>query len=217
MVQLKESKLNSSKVKELSLQELGLQFFNSRSERDFTKIYNRLKPSISYFLREMLPNQDDRNEVIATTFSKIWAKIHQYDPYWNFSTWAYRIARNEALLFFRSKKKTFSYEGMEEMGINMDSKVKHDDAEVYESVEEDPICLLHDLTVAEIKNLPGVYQQVLTLRELENMKYEDISATLGWKTNTVRTRIRKARSIVLENITKKEPALVKFYNQEENV
>jgi len=203
--------------KEKTLQELGLQFFESRSERDFAKVYNRLKPAISYYLREMLPGIDDRNEVMATTFSKVWAKIHQYDPYWNFSTWVYRIARNEALLFFRGKKKTFSYEGMEEMGINMDSKAKQTEDSTYESVEDDPICVLHDLTVAEIQNLPEKYRDVLTLCQFKDMTYVDISEALGWKLNTVRTRIKKARSLVFENISKKEPSLVKYYNQEENV
>jgi RNA polymerase sigma-70 factor (ECF subfamily) len=203
-----------TKEKALSLQEMGLQFFKTRSDRDFTTVYHRLRPSISFYLRELVPSQDDRNEVIATTFSKVWAKIHQYDPYWNFSTWVYRIARNEALLFFRSKKRTYSYEGMEEMGINMEAKaatVSIDDA-IYH--EDNPIDILHDLAVAEISNLPEIYKTVLTLREIDKMKYEDIAEELGWKHNTVRTRIRKAREIVRTNLTKREPELIKMYNQE---
>ena len=107
------------KEKELPLQRIGLNFFESRSETDFTRVYYRMKPGISMYLREMLPSMDDREEVIATTFAKVWGKIHQYDPYWNFSTWVYRIARNEALLFFRGKKRTYSYDAMKEMGINV--------------------------------------------------------------------------------------------------
>ena len=103
MALTKNSQQPSMSTKPKSLQEMGLAFFESRSERDFTDVYHRLKPSISYYLRELVPNQDDRNEVIATAFAKVWQKIHQYDPSWNFSTWVYRIARNEALLFFRSK------------------------------------------------------------------------------------------------------------------
>jgi ADP-glucose pyrophosphorylase len=90
--------------KPMSLQEIGMKFYETRAEKEFTAVYHRLKPSISHYLRELVPNQDDRNEVIATTFSKVWAKIHQYDPYWNFSTWVYRIARNEALLFSVAKR-----------------------------------------------------------------------------------------------------------------
>ena len=125
------------KEKELTLQEMGLRFFESRNEKDFTRVYNRLKPSISYYLRELVPQMDDRNEVIATTFSKVWNKIEQYDPYWNFSTWVYRIARNEALLFHRGRKKTYSYESMEEKGINMESKLNAYHESAYD-FEEDP-------------------------------------------------------------------------------
>jgi RNA polymerase sigma-70 factor (ECF subfamily) len=212
---LKVTKKNPQE-KPMSLQEMGMKFFETRTERDFTVIYYRLKPSISYYLRELVPKQDDRNEVIATTFAKVWAKIHQYDPYWNFSTWVYRIARNEALLFFRSKKRTYSYEGMEEMGINMEAKSSTVDSAAFLTDEDDPIDVLHDLAVAEINNLPEIYRTVLSLREIDKKKYEEIAEELGWKHNTVRTRIRKARELVRVSLLKKEPELVKLYNQETN-
>ena len=214
MALTKNSQANSMSTKPKSLQEMGLAFFESRSERDFTDVYYRLRPSISYYLRELVPNQDDRNEVIATAFAKVWQKIHQYDPYWNFSTWVYRIARNEALLFFRSKKRTYSYDAMAEMGINMEAKGPITESDAFLSDTDHPIDLLYDMAVEEIGNLPELYKTVLTLREIDKKKYEEIAEELGWKHNTVRTRIRKARELVRENILKKDPNLVKLYNQE---
>jgi RNA polymerase sigma-70 factor (ECF subfamily) len=210
----KNSQQPSMSTKPKSLQEMGLAFFESRSERDFTDVYHRLKPSISYYLRELVPNQDDRNEVIETAFAKVWQKIHQYDPYWNFSTWVYRIARNEALLFFRSKKKTYSYDAMQEMGINMEAKGPITESDAFLSDEDHPVDLLYDMAVEEIGNLPDLYKTVLTLREIDKMKYEEIADQLGWKHNTVRTRIRKARELVRASLLKKDPNLVKLYNQE---
>jgi RNA polymerase sigma-70 factor (ECF subfamily) len=214
MALTKNSQQPSMSTKPKSLQEMGLAFFESRSERDFTNVYHRLKPSISYYLRELVPNQDDRNEVIATAFAKVWQKIHQYDPYWNFSTWVYRIARNEALLFFRSKKKTYSYDAMQEMGINMEAKGPITESDAFLSDEDHPVDLLYDMAVEEIGNLPDLYKTVLTLREIDKMKYEEIADQLGWKHNTVRTRIRKARELVRASLLKKDPNLVKLYNQE---
>lgn len=197
--------------KEMSLQEMGLRFYESRQENDFTRVYHRLKPSISYYLRELVPQHDDRNEVIATTFAKVWNKIEQYDPYWNFSTWVYRIARNEALLFHRGRKRTYSYEAMEEQGINMEKRsVYYEDAF---DQEEDPIDTLYDQTVSAIDELPEVYRTVLTLREIQKKKYEDIAEELGWKHNTVGTRIRKARELVRLSLIKKNPELVKMYQE----
>lgn len=197
--------------KPMSLQEMGLSFHRSRQEKDFARIYNRLHPSISYYLRELVPHQDDRNEVIATTFSKVWLKIEQYDPYWNFSTWVYRIARNEALLFHRGRKKTYSYEAMEENGINMEKN--HSYEERMFDHEEDVVDSLYDRAVEAINELPEIYKTVLILREVQKKKYEDIAEELGWKHNTVRTRIRKARELVRGILVKSSPIMVKQYQQ----
>jgi RNA polymerase sigma-70 factor (ECF subfamily) len=200
-----------SNQKEPSLQEISMQFYESRNEADFTRLYYRLKPGISVYLKEMVPSWEEREEIIATAFAKIWSKIDQYDPYWNFSTWAYRIARNEALLFFRSKKKTYSYEAMEEQGINMESRLANVSIEFDD--EENPIELLHEMVLTEIYELPDCYKSVLTLREVEKKKYEEIATELNMKINTVRTRIHKARMIIRNRIAQKAPGLLKQFQE----
>jgi RNA polymerase sigma-70 factor (ECF subfamily) len=202
--------------KEKSLQELGLEFFNRQDEVSFTRVYYRLKPGISKYLRDYVKEYSDREEVIATTFAKVWSKIHQYDPYYNFSTWVYRIARNEALLSKRYSSKNYSYEGMEEMGINMQAKgefyeMGYDHRETEESAED----ILCNKIAEEIPELPEIYSTVLTLREVEKLKYEDIAERLGWKINTVRTRIHKARELVRTSLKNKYPDLVKIYTDKQ--
>ncbi|NBO21764.1 sigma-70 family RNA polymerase sigma factor [bacterium] len=191
-----------NKQKNQSLQSIALQFHSSRTERDFTTVYNRMKPGISKYLYQMITDYDSREEVIATTFAKVWSKIDQYDPYWNFSTWVYRIARNEALLFFRGqkKRKESSYDEMVERGVSFDKcmGVYNIDCELDNEVSVN----LYDLVLNEIQTLPKNYKTVLTLREIEKKKYEEIADELGWKINTVRTRIRKARDIVKTKVQK---------------
>lgn len=201
--------------KKSELQELGLKFFNERSEVDFNKLYHRMKPSISYFLRDLLPAIDDREEALANTFAKVWTKIHMYDPYWNFSTWVYRIARNEALLMHRHTRRNYSYEGMAERGINMESKSPLVGIESeMEGHGIDVTDNLYDYAISEISNLPETYRVVMELREIEKKKYEDIAEQLGWKHNTVRTRIRKGRELLKNNLTRKHPELVMLYQQQ---
>ncbi len=195
----------------MTLQEMGKRFSETKSEKDFNVIYNRLKPSIFNYLRELVPDIDNRNEVIATTFAKVWSKIDQYDSYWNFSTWVYRIARNEALLYYRSKRNTYSFDGMADMGINMESKYYEEmNTEIQET---DPVDILHSLAIDEILNLPDIYKTVLSLREIEKKKYEEIADYLGWKHNTVRTRIRKARELVRTSLYEKHADLIKQYQE----
>lgn len=201
--------------KKSELQELGLNFFKNRSEMDFNKLYFRMKPSINYYLRDLLPAIDDREEALANTFAKVWTKIHMYDPYWNFSTWVYRIARNEALLMHRHTRRNYSYEGMEERGVNMESKSPAVSIESeMEGYGINAIDSLYDVAVSEISNLPETYRIVMEMREIEKKKYEEISEELGWKHNTVRTRIRKGRELLKINITRKYPELVNMYEQQ---
>lgn len=194
------------------LQEIGLAFFNSRSESDFNQLYARMKPSINYYLRDLLPASDDREEALANTFAKVWTKIHMYDPYWNFSTWIYRIARNEALLMHRHKRRNYSYQGMEERGINMEAKGGVIMPRLEMSDDElNSTDYLYEHAVKEISNLPETYRLVMEKREIEKKKYEDISSELGWKQNTVRTRIRKGRELLRKSLIEKYPELVKTY------
>lgn len=198
------------------LQEIGLAFFNSRSEPDFNTLYHRMKPSIHYYLRDILPKPDDREEALANTFAKVWTKIHMYDPYWNFSTWIYRIARNEALLMLRHTRRNYSYEGMAERGINMEAKSPAVMPQIdLEKPNLEAIDQLHGFAVHEISHLPELYRIVMEKREIEKKKYEDISNELGWKQNTVRTRIRKGRELLRKNLVEKYPDLVKSYIEQQ--
>jgi RNA polymerase sigma-70 factor (ECF subfamily) len=196
-----------------ALQELGMSFYQSRSESDFNRLYYQMKPRIGYYLRSYLTATADREEALANTFAKVWAKIHMYDPYWNFSTWIYRIARNEALLMMRHTRRNYSYQEMEENGINMEAKHQiggnRIDVCEWNLVSID---LLHDKALKEINELPPNYREVMQKLEIEKKKYETISEELGWKLNTVRTRIRKGRALLRKSLSTKYPDLVNAYN-----
>jgi DNA-directed RNA polymerase specialized sigma24 family protein len=69
------------------------------------------------------------------------------------------------------------------------------------------------MVLAEIAELPEIYSVVLTEREIKKKDYATIAKELGWKINTVRTRIKKCRQLVLTSILEKDPKLVeKYYN-----
>jgi len=208
-----------AKKKELSLQRIGLNFYEKRDDQSFTVLHNRLKPGLSKYVREKYGCDDfqTREAVLLKTFSNIWEKIDQYDSYYAFSTWAYRIARNEALLAKRYGKRNYSLEGMTEMGINMTSKypglTSTPDYEFFEPTQEEEMDRLYKMVLKEIENLPGVYRIVLTSSLIKKKKEREIAAETGWPINTVKTRKRKAKSLVYEAIAETHPTLVEKYYQ----
>ena len=204
-------------AKELSLQQIGLNFYNERSERNFKAVHDRLKPGLSKYVREKYGCDDyqTREAVLLKTFSNIWEKIDQYDPYYAFSTWAYRIARNEALLSKRYGKKNYSLDGMQEMGINMTAKysglVSTPDYEFFEPTPEEEMNRLYKIVLDEIQNLPGVYSIVLTETLIKRKKETDVAKDLDWNLNTVKTRKRKAKKLIFKAVADKHPTLVEKF------
>ena len=206
-------------AKELSLQQIGLNFYNTRDEKTFRAIHDRLKPGLSKYVREKYGCEDyqTREAVLLNTFTNIWSKIEQYDPYYAFSTWSYRIARNEALLSKRYGKKNYSLEGMQEMGINMTSKysvlVSTPDYEFFEPTPEEEMDKLYKIVLQEIGNLPEKYRLVLTDYHIKNQKEHEIAKNLGWNLNTVKTRKRKGKALLINSVAKSHPELVEKFQK----
>lgn len=199
-----------------SIQVLALEFFNHRNENNFKLLIDRLKPGLLLFVRKYIGNNRDLcNEVVCSTFINIWEKINQYDQSYNFSTWVYAIAKNEALGRIRMDKKNVSHEQMclnQSKVLRMYSDVFYMDLECMGPSGEELIENLYNLTLTEINKLEEPYRTVIFEREVNKKQLQDIAEMLDWNLNTVKTRLRKARRDIADNLTKKYPELVEDYN-----
>jgi RNA polymerase sigma-70 factor (ECF subfamily) len=54
--------------------------------------------------------------------------------------------------------------------------------------------------------LPENYREVVILCELEEMSYEEVSAALGCPVGTVRSRLHRGRSLLIEKLREVHPA-----------
>jgi DNA-directed RNA polymerase specialized sigma24 family protein len=104
---------------------------------------------------------------------------------------------------------------MEEKGVNMESRTAVEMPNLELNNSELPIIdVLFEHAVDAISKLPETYKVVMTMREIEKKKYEDISKELGWKQNTVRTRIRKGRELLRKDLLSNHPELVRQYSEQ---
>jgi RNA polymerase sigma factor (sigma-70 family) len=58
---------------------------------------------------------------------------------------------------------------------------------------------------AAIDALPAVYREVIVLRELEGMRYEDIARIAGVPLGTVMSRLSRARALLRESLRDERP------------
>jgi RNA polymerase sigma factor (sigma-70 family) len=205
--------------KQNSIQSIALEFLEKRDNTTFRTLINRLKPGLISYTYKYVNNMDLCKEIISKTFISVWEKIDQYDKTYNFSTWVYAIAKNEALGQLRSQKRTVSHEMLTENHsrvLQLYSPVVYTETEVIGPRGEEIIDFLYEKTVYEIRKLEEPYKTVMIEREINQKRLQDIAADLNWNLSTVKTRLRKARMDVAKIISEKHPELLESYYEEEH-
>ncbi len=188
-------------MSEKPLQQIALDFIETRSEKSFALLYNRLKPGLRKFVRKYHTDNDVVDEMLAITLSKAFVYADKYDSQWNFSTWIYKICMNECLMEIRRQNVILSYETLMENNASInarnddDWKVEIDD-EVFKQEETiDPVTLYDDV-MKEIYGLPQHYKEILEDRIIHKLKYKDIAEQRNLPINTVRSRIHSAKKVI---------------------
>lgn len=197
-----------------SIDELAKKFIDSRGERDFKNLFDRLKPGLNNYASNILKDQDAADDVVADAFAKIWLKVDTYNPIWSFSTWCYRIVHNESMQYLRKKKNTHSLNGyinymgtfedapdllLLDNGIDKDLLITQPE-EMDSTSKEEVDAALYNSVIEQMEKLPSHYKDIIIDREINNMKYEEISAKYDLEINTVKTRIIRARQKICEMV-----------------
>jgi RNA polymerase sigma-70 factor (ECF subfamily) len=212
------------KRKSKNLQELGEVFFNLKTEESFTEVYHILSPRLKRFISGYLkaPNfsQDDIDDCVSNSMIKIYMNIHQYNSYWNFSTWSYTIAKNEALKKIAKSKKLketsmVTMNGWKNSQSDSDyvgdlhlSKILKECIDDYvhnpnyDNIDFDHSENLTKVILEEIKNLNPKYKEILWDREVNEMSYIDLANKYDLNLNTLKVYIHKGRKILQKRLKK---------------
>jgi RNA polymerase sigma-70 factor, ECF subfamily len=207
-------------MQKVSIQSLALDYIERKNDFTFTKLIKRLKPGLFSFTYRILKDKTLCEDAINQTFVAIWAKIEQYNTDYNFSTWAYAIARNECYGLLKEKKKTVSLDQVSFHSMNKNfmyvNKVINPEIECVGPSGERLIETLYEASLTAISKLKEPYKTIATEREINQKQLNDIAENLGWNLNTVKTRLTKARKDIARIVEKEYPELVKEYLHPDN-
>ena len=145
--------------------------------------------------------QEDAEDAMQETFIKAYQYLDRFRGDSRFSTWLTRIAMNEALMKLRKRRSDHvaldeplaSEEGLiprqiEDSGDNPERR--YGKAEVRQILSE------------AIKKLAPAYRVVLLLRDVECLSNKETAQLLGFKVATVKTRILRARLMMLSKLNR---------------
>ena len=156
------------------------------------------------------PNPDDAAELTQETFVKLIEKVGTFRGQSSFYTWLFRIAVNLTLNYCkrRGKVRYISIDklvgaegqsGKRELVSFLKDKSSCDPAELTEKKEIEQILL------AALERLEDKYRAIIVLRDIEDMSYEQIGASLDIELGTVKSRLSRSRTRlrkILEKILK---------------
>lgn len=141
----------------------------------------------------MFKNKTDAEDMAQEVFIKIYQKLNLFNFKSSFSTWIYRITVNTCLDEIRKRKreKNISLESDYQKEIESNYKEPErtlDSNEKLKKVEK----VLYDLNEK--------HRVVIVLRDINGFSYDEIAKILDIKKGTVKSRISRARSKLIEKM-----------------
>lgn len=204
-----QKEINNEKI---SLKELGLRFKETRKERDFNKLYDRIKIGLYNYAYNILKNSHEANDVVTVTMAKVWSRIDQYNENWHISTWIYSIAYKNAILPLLHEKKM---NNMNIVRLDVDTD-KEDSTSIVSKIEYSAIDKFVDNLVQNenmqnkeilitnvmlhISNLPDNLKGPISAKYFDDLSYEEIGQRFDINLQTVKNRIFKAKQVIKNSL-----------------
>ena len=171
-------------------EQLILQFQNE-DKGAYVEIVMRYKDRLVNFLYRFTGNGETAEDISQETFLKLYKNKDKYSEIAKFSTWLYTIALNEARSNFRKEKKHSA------VSINDFYEDSHNDYQIRSddyNPEEDANAETESFYIQKaINSLNEIHREIIVLRDIEELDYEEIAKTLDIPLGTVRSRINRAR------------------------
>jgi len=151
-------------------------------ENAFRELVERYTPRLRYFLQKLAPESMLVDDMLQDVWLNVFRSITRLKNVITFPAWIYRIARMRVAVEFRRRHLELQTVDDYPMEAIPDSRLISD----FLLVDAERIHLALD-------RLPAAQREVLILRFLEDMSYEDIASIVESPVGTVRSRLFHAK------------------------
>ena len=166
----------------------------------FDLLVDRYYDRLYGYLIRFLKDSDMAEDLLQETFLRVWKNRAEFRNIASFSTWIYTIAGNLARSEWRRRKRW----RMIRLGPSRDDEEPEielaDDGIGPDSIVE--IRLAVEELTEEVHKLPDRYREVVILRDIQGMTYEEIAGIVQVPVGTVKSRLNRGRLILQEKLGK---------------
>lgn len=141
----------------------------------------------------------EAEDVLITSFTKVFEKISQYKGKGSFEGWIRRVVVNESLTYLRRNKNMYLEMDIEAAAYEPD----------YHKLENQ---LEADDLMKMIEELPVGYRTVFNLYAIDGFSHQEIADQLGISENTSKSQLSRARALLQKKLTKIEKEMIQKTN-----
>jgi len=177
------------KISDLELIESAIKF---NDQEAYTTLYNRYEKAVKSFLKMMVKNKSDAEDIQIQAFSKAFKNLERYNPQYKFSTWVYRIATNCAIDFMRKKRvrvvdinDKYEERSKEESKYYASKNLNPEEKVIYSD--------LISRCINAANQLSEKHRTIFEMRFLKNYSYKEIAEELEIPLGSVKGNLFRAR------------------------
>jgi RNA polymerase sigma-70 factor, ECF subfamily len=171
-----------------------------RDERAFAELVLAHEQKVYRLVWRMLASREEAEDMTQEIFVQVFKNIDTFRGDSKLSTWIYRIAvnltRNRAKYLTRRKHKSHSdITGEEDQEIHNEAQgvttgeTRRPDLDAMGNQAE-------RIVIQCLSELETEFREILVLRDVECLSYEEVGAITGLAPGTVKSRLHRARSLL---------------------
>jgi RNA polymerase sigma factor (sigma-70 family) len=171
-------------------------------QRAYEKLTSKYRRPLQFHVARMVKDSEQVEDLVQEALVKAFNNLESYNSNYAFSTWLYRITTNHTIDYLRKKKLQTT---------SIDKPIKTRDGELSielqdEDTETDRAIIRKqrkEIITTAIENLPEKYRQVIEMRHIEELSYQEISDELDLPLGTVKAHIFRAREMLYKALKDK--------------
>jgi len=173
-------------------------------EAAFAELIDRNQQQVFNLALRYVHNYDDASDITQEVFIKAYRSVSGFKGKSRISTWLYRITVNVCLDFIRREK--VHSRGLISLGMRNDEEEQDYDLPLPDfSYAPEKILEQRELQEAlqkALDSLPTMAREIIILRDINGMSYQEIAEALHIELGTVRSRLARARMRLRNKLAK---------------
>ncbi len=181
----------NKQLESLTDEELIKEFQDNNTLEAYEILVKRYKDPLMNFVFRFVGDRDVCTDIVQDTMIKFYLNKDSYRSFAKFSTWIYTIAGNLAKneLKRRRRRTIFSLNNDDE-----EKSIQVEDKSFFAPDRAADSEIKGEIIQKALMKVKPVYREVVILRDIQGLSYEEIAEVSGLSIGTVKSRINRGRT-----------------------